>query len=214
MSIQIRNENEKDYVEVENLIRRSFYNLYIPGCMEHYLAHIMRDHKDFIKELDFVLEKDGKIIGQIMYTKAVLVDENKERKEILTFGPICVDKAYQREGYGKMLIEHSFEKAKELGYDCVVIFGNPGNYVSRGFKSCLRYNVCLEGDVYPSAMLVKVLKDGALDGRKYYYYDSEVMHIDEKDAFAYDETFEEKLEKQELPCQEEFFIHSHAVLNP
>ena len=111
-----------------------------------------------------------------------------------------------------MLIDYSLQKATQMGYDCVVIFGHPRNYVGHGFKSCLRYQVCLEGDVFPAAMLVKELKAGALDGRKYYYYDSEVMHVDEKDALVFDETFSKQLEKLETPSQEEFFIQSHSYL--
>ena len=151
--IQIRNEEEKDYKEVEAIIRKSFYNLYVPGCVEHYLAHVMRRHEDFVPELDLVLEMDGKIIGSIMYTKAKLVDEVGEEKEILTFGPVCILPGYQRKGYGKMLLERSFEKAASMGYDVIVIFGSPGNYVGRGFKSCKKYNICMENGICPAAMM-------------------------------------------------------------
>ena len=115
--IKIRNEEEKDYSIVEELTREAFYNQYVPGCVEHYLVHIMRRHKDFIPELDFVLERDGQVIGNIMYTKARLVDEAGAEKEILTFGPVCVAPKYQRMGYGKKLMEHSFAQAVQLGYD-------------------------------------------------------------------------------------------------
>lgn len=125
--INIRNEKEADYKIVEDITRRAFYNLYIPGCIEHYLVHIMRGHEDFIAELDFVLELDGQIIGNIMYTKAKLVDRNGKEKEILTFGPVSIAPEYQRMGYGKMLMEYSFEKAVSLGYDVIVIFGSPAN---------------------------------------------------------------------------------------
>jgi len=129
----------------------------------------MRTHKDFIPELDFVIEVDGQVIGNIMYTKAKLIDESGVEKEILSFGPVSILPEYQRRGYGKKLIEYSFEKAAALGYDVIVIFGNPGNYVSLGFKSCKKYNVCLENGIYPTAMLVKELKPGTLDGRKWVY---------------------------------------------
>ena len=109
----------------------------------------MRQHKDFLPELDFVIEKDGQIIGNVMYTKARLVDENGEEKQIITFGPVSILPEYQRMGYGKMLLEYSFEKAAGLGYEVIVIFGNPGNYVSRGFKSCKKYNVCIEDGTFP-----------------------------------------------------------------
>ena len=155
---------------MENVIRRAFWNLYVPGCAEHYVAHVMRPHGDFVPELDLVLERDGQIIGSIMYTKTRLVDEAGEEKQILTFGPVCILPEYQRMGYGKMLMEASFERAQTMGYEVIVIFGDPANYVGRGFKSCRRFNVCLEGDVFPSAMLVKELVPGTLDGRRWFYH--------------------------------------------
>lgn len=209
--IKIRNEQETDYKKVEEITRKAFYNLYIPGCAEHYLVHIMRQHKDFLPELDFVIEKDGQIIGNVMYTKARLVDENGEEKQIITFGPVSILPEYQRMGYGKMLLEYSFEKTAGLGYEVIVIFGNPGNYVSRGFKSCKKYNVCVEDGTFPAAMLVKKLKADALDGRKWIYYDSPLMQIDEEEAQRFDDGLE-KMEKKYQPSQEEFYIHSHAFL--
>ena len=163
----IRLDTENDYRETENLAREAFWNLSVPGCDEHYFIHVMRSHEAFVPELGFVLEADGKIIGSIMYTKAKLVDENGTEKRILSMGPLCIHPDHQRKGYGKALLLHTFEKAVELGYDTVVNFGNPDNYVARGYKSCKKYNVCFEGDVYPAALLVKELKDGALDGRKW-----------------------------------------------
>lgn len=84
----------------------------------------MRDHPDFVPELDFVIELDGQVVGNIMYTRARLVDEAGGEKEILTFGPVCIAPEHQRKGYGKMLMEHSFEEARRLGYDTIVIFGS------------------------------------------------------------------------------------------
>lgn len=173
--IKIRNERETDYKTVEDITRKAFYNLYIPGCAEHYLVHIMRGHEDFIAELDFVIELDGQVIGNIMYTKAKLIDEAGTKKETLTFGPVCIAPEHQRKGYGKMLLEHSFREALVLGYDAVVIFGSPVNYVSSGFKSCKKYNVCLENNKFPAAMMVKELTPNVFDGRKWTYYDSPVM---------------------------------------
>jgi len=209
--IRIRNEEESDYETVEKITRQAFWNLYVPGCNEHYLVHVMRSHEDFVPELDLVIEVNGQVIGNIMYTKAKLVDESGNEKEILTFGPVCIIPEYQRMGYGKMLIEDSFKRAVALGYDVIVIFGNPGNYVGRGFKSAKKFNVCLENDIFPSAMLVKELKPDVLDGRKWVYYDSPVMKIDEKDAERFDESLE-KMEKKFQPSQEEFYIHSHSTI--
>ena len=209
--VLIRQEEENDYPIVEDIVRKSFYNVYMPGCTEHYLAHVMRRHADFIPQLDLVLELDGQIIGSIMYTKARLAGQAGEEKEILTFGPVCVWPAYQRKGYGRQLMEYSFAKAKEMGWDTIVIFGDPNNYVSRGFQSCKKHNVCLPDGTFPAAMLVKELTPNALGKRKWAYYQSEAMEIDGQEAERFDEALE-KLEKKHLPSQETFYIRSHAVI--
>jgi Predicted acetyltransferase len=209
--IRIRNEEKADYEKVEEITRKAFWNLYFPGCNEHYLVHVMRSHKDFLSELDLVIEADDQIVGNIMYTTAKLIDEAGAEKEILTFGPVCILPEYQRKGYGKKLIEHSFEKAIALGYDVIVIFGNPNNYVSRGFKSCKKYNVCLENGEYPSAMMVKELKPDILDGRKWFYRQSPVFEFDEKEAERFDEGLE-RMEKKYQPSQEEFYIHVNSII--
>lgn len=209
----IRLERQEDYRAVENLTREAFWNLSVLGCDEHYLVHVMRNHEDFIPELDFVIEADGKIIGNVMYVKAKLSDEKGEKKNILSFGPVCIHPDYQRRGYGKALLEYSFEKAIQLGYDTIVIYGNPDNYVARGFKSCKKYNVCLEGDIYPCAMLVKELKEGSLDGRKWCYLESPVATLcgDVEAVAKFDAQFPPK-EKKWQPSQEEFYIHSHSII--
>lgn len=209
--VLIRKEEEKDYQAVEDVTRRAFYNVYSPGCSEHFMIRNMRKHEDFIPELAFVVELDGKIIGNIMYTRSKLVDEKGEEKEILSFGPVSIDPEYQRKGYGKQMIELSFERAQELGYDTVVIFGSPANYINRGFQCCKKWNVCVGDGKFPTAMLVKVLKEGALDGRKWVYHESPALEIDEDEALAYDNTLE-KMEKKYLPSQEEFYIISHSFV--
>lgn len=209
--LNIRNERESDYKKVEDITRKAFYNVYVPGCMEHYLVHIMRGHEDFIPELDFVIEVDGQTVGNIMYTKSKLTDEGGTEKEIVTFGPVSILPKYQRKGYGKMLIEHSLKRAAELGYEAVVIMGSPANYVGSGFQCCRKYNVCVEKGKYPAAMLVKELKPGALDGRLWFYSDSPVMNVDEREAQAFDDGLE-KMEKKWMPSQEAFYIMSHAFV--
>jgi len=209
--IKIRNEEEADYKRVEEITRKSFWNLYVPGCVEHYLVHVMRSHEDFLPDLDLVIEVDNQIIGNIMYTKTKLIDEYGEEKDIITFGPVCILPEYQRKGYGRKLMEYSFVRATAFDYDVIVIFGNPNNYVSRGFKSCKKYNVCLENGSYPAAMMVKELRPDVLDGRKWVYHQSPVFEIDEQDAERFDESLE-KMEKKYQPSQEEFYIHSHSII--
>lgn len=207
----IRRETEADYPVVECLMRDAFWDLYVPGCDEHYLAHIMRGHEDFIPELDFVVEVNGVIVGSVMYTKSKLVDDSGEEKQTLTFGPIAILPGYQRKGYGKILLAHSFQKAAELGYDVIVIFGSPDNYVGRGFKSGKRYNICLESGEFPFAMLVKELTPGVLDGRRWVFQESPVYNFDGAEAQTYDTLFEPR-EKTVQPSQEVFYIQIHSVI--
>ena len=162
-------------------------------------------------ELDYVCELDGQVIANVMYTKSRLVDEQGNVTEILTFGPIGVSPEMQRRGIGKALLEKSFNEAVRMGYKAIVIFGNPDNYVTSGFRSCKRYNVCLEGDIFPTALLVKELEQNFFDGRKYYFHESEAFEINDSEAEAFDKTFEYR-EKAFQPSQEEFYIHSHSVI--
>ena len=211
-NIIVRPETEQDYRAVEELTRNAFWNVYKPGADEHYFVHMMRCHPDFIPELAFVLEKDGAIIGSIMYTKAWLEDEQGARKEIVSFGPICVAPEYQRQKLGKILIEHSFDVARKMGYDVNIIFGNPGNYVSRGFVSCKKKNVSfIVPENYPTALLVAELAPDVLDGKKWMYIPSTAADCceDAEAVEAFDKSFPKK-EKKWMPSQEEFYIYSHS----
>ena len=208
----IRLEKPEDYRAVEELTRDAFWNVYKPGADEHYFVHQMRSHPDFIPELAFVADLDGRIIGNIMYTKAWLEDEEGKRKEIVSFGPVCVAREYQRQKVGKALIEHSFEVACGMGYDVNINFGNPGNYVGRGFVSCKKKNVCFgAAGNFPTALLVCELVPGALDGRQWMFIPSTADSCCEDTAAveAFDATFPPK-EKKWMPSQEEFYIYSHS----
>ena len=208
----IRPETEKDYRAVEEMTREAFWNVYKPGADEHYLVHSMRSHPDFIPALAFVAELDGRIVGNIMYTKAWLEDEEGNRKEILTFGPLTVAREYQRRKVGKALIEHSFGAARGMGYDTVAIFGNPGNYVSRGFVSCKKKHVSLGlKDNFPTALLVCELVPGALEGKKWSFIASTAADCCDDTAAveAFDTSFPPK-EKKWMPSQEEFYIYCHS----
>ena len=208
----IRPETEKDHRAVEELTREAFWNVYKPGADEHYFVHQMRNHPDFIPELAFVAELNGRIIGNIMYTKAWLENGKGERKEILSFGPLCVAREYQRQKVGRGLIGHSFEAARRLGYDVNINFGNPGNYVGSGFVSCKKKNVsfAVEGN-YPTALLVCELIPDALKGEKWMYIPSTAADCCEDTAAVekFDAGFPPK-EKKWMPSQEEFYIYSHS----
>ena len=133
-TVKIRNEVETDYKTVEDMTRKAFWNLYVPGCDEHYLVHVMRTHEDFVPELDFVIERDNQVIGNIMYTKAKLIDESGQEKDILTFGPVCIMPKHQRKGYGKLFIEFLWNYYKE----CKTLYVGTGDSLLTipFYKSC------------------------------------------------------------------------------
>ncbi len=208
--LTIRLETPQDHRAVEQLTREAFWNVYKPGCDEHYYAHCLRSHPDFIPELDFVLEREGQLIGSILYSRTRLLSETGETKEILSFGPLCIAPEFQRRGYSRLLIDHSFARAKALGYEAVVILGSPANYVGRGFVSCKKKNVSLYG-TYPAALLVKELVPGVLDGRQWQFLDSDAALCCEDTAAvaAFDAQFPPR-EKAWAPSQEAFYIYSHS----
>lgn len=207
----IRNEQKEDIRIVEELIRNAFWNVHVPGATEHFMAHQMRTHKDFVDELNMVAEIDGKIVGSIMYTSGKLICEDGTIKKCLSFGPLAVHPDYQRKGISKALIETTLESAKNMRYESVIIFGHPSNYITRGFISCHRVNICIGKGIFPTAMLVKPLIDDAFDGRRWKYIESDAYEFDVNDAEEYDKFFPYK-EKKYLQCQEEFYIYSHSCI--
>lgn len=127
--LMIRLEKEDEYFEVEKLVRECFYDVYRPKCLEHYVLHCLRNDPDFVKELDFVLIKDNKIIGQVIFVKSHIYLDDGQVKDILTMGPICIDKSYQKKGYGKYLLDYSIDVATKLGYKAILIEGDI-NFIS------------------------------------------------------------------------------------
>ena len=141
----IRVEEEWDYSTVESLVRESFWNVYRPGCTEHYVLHHLRSNPDFIPELAFVMEVDGKIIGQNVFVKAQITKSNGIAFPILTMGPICIANEYKRKGYGKILLDYSLEKAKALGYGAVCFERNIDFYGKSGFDYASKFGVNYAG---------------------------------------------------------------------
>ena len=88
--IIIRNEEEKDYRVTENLTREAFWNVYRPGCMEHYVLHCLRKDKAFVPELDFVMELNGEMIGQVIYVRSEIESDDGRKIPVMTFGPISI----------------------------------------------------------------------------------------------------------------------------
>lgn len=199
----IRSENTADHREVENLIREAFWNVYRPGCSEHFVMHMLRDDLAFVKELNFVMEKDGCLIGQNMFMRTVIKADNGNEVPVLTMGPICITPALKRQGYGKKLLDHSIEKAAQLGFGAVLFEGNIGFYGKSGFdyarKFGIRYHDMPE-DSDQSFFLCKELIPGYLDDVTGVYLTPQGYYVDDKDVDEFDKSFPPK-EKLKLPGQ-------------
>ena len=199
----IRLERKEEYREVENLVRESFWNVYRPGCLEHFVLNQLRKDPEFIKELDFVLEKSGKIIGQNMFMKAVIKADNGGEISILTMGPICISPELKRKGYGKILLDYSLEKAAELGYGAVCFEGNIEFYGKSGFTFAREYGIRYYGlpdGADDSFFLCKELIPGYLDDITGEYATPQGYFVDENKAEEFDKEFAYK-EKLKLSGQ-------------
>lgn len=201
--VMIRLERPEDYAEVENLIRESFWNVYRPGCLEHYVMHVLRSDPAFVKELDFVMEKDGRLIGQNMFMETVIERDGGGILPVLTMGPICIAPELKRKGYGKILLDHSLEEAAKLGYGAVLFEGNIAFYGKSGFdygrRFGIRYHDLPEG-ADDSFFLCKELVEGYLDGVTGVYQTPKDYYVSERDVEKFDKGFPPK-EKLKLPGQ-------------
>ena len=202
----IRQEREEENWDVENLVRESFWNVYRPGCQEHYVLHQLRNDPAFVKELDLVMEKEGQLIGQNMFMRAVIKADDGRDISIMTMGPICIAPEYKRQGYGKILLDHCLEKAAELGCGALCIEGNIDFYGKSGFTFArnfgIRYHDLPEG-ADDSLFLCKELIPGYLDGISGEYAPPEGYFAAEQNPEAFekfDAQFPPK-EKLKLPGQ-------------
>ena len=202
-SIMIRLEKKEEYREVEKMVRESFWNVYRPGCFEHYVLNQLRDDPAFVPELDFVMEQDGKLIGQNMFMRANIKADDGRTISIMTMGPICITPELKRKGYGKILLDYSLEKAKELGCGAVCFEGNIDFYGRSGFAPAstfgIRYHGLSEGED-ASFFLCKELIPGYLDGITGEYATPQGYFVDESEVETFDKEFPVK-EKLKLPGQ-------------
>lgn len=201
--IIIRNETPADYAAVEHLTREAFWNVYRPGCMEHYVLHVLRNDPAFVPELDLVMEQDGQIIGHVMYMRAAITANDGREIPIMTFGPISIHPDLQRRGLGKHLLETSMEKALALGAGALCIEGNLDFYGKSGFVVAgtrgIRYHGEPDQEIVPY-FLLKELKPGFLNGITGVYHIPQGYFVDEAAVEAFDRDFPPK-QKLKLPGQ-------------
>ena len=181
----IRLERKEEYRKVEELVRESFWNVYRPGCLEHYLLNQLRKNADFVKELDFVMEKDGELIGQNVFVKAIVKADDNRDIPIMTMGPICIAPKFQRKGYGKILLDYSIAKAASLGCGALCFEGNIDFYGKSGFTFARNFGIRYHGlpeDADDSFFLCKELTDGYLDGITGEYFTPQGYFISEEET--------------------------------
>lgn len=210
MDLLIRNERQDEFRAVEELTREAFWNVNFPGCVEHFCLHNMRGHADFIPELDFVAELNGKLAGNIVYTRGRLLDAKGETHGVISFGPIGVLPACQKQGIGSALIRHSLEKAAAMGFAAVCIYGDPRYYHRFGFRCAERHDISNAEGKFAAALMCLELFPGALHGMAGRFIESEAYQVDE-DAFkTYEVTFPPK-DKLVTGSQKEFQILASLV---
>ena len=199
----IRLEKKEEYREVENLVREAFWNVYRPGCSEHFVIHVLRDDPAFVKELDFVMEKDGELIGQNMFMRTVINADDGRVIPVLTMGPIGITPELKCHGYGKKLLDYSLEKAAAMGFGAVLFEGNIGFYGKSGFDYArnfgIRYHDLPEG-ADDSFFLCRELIPGYLNGITGVYQTPQGYYVDDADVEEFDKGFPLK-EKLRRPGQ-------------
>lgn len=210
MNISIRSEESKDYRRVEEIAREAFWNLYFPGCHEHYVIHKMRGHKDFINELTFLIEVDGQIAGAIFYTHSKIVSRDGKEYKTISFGPVFISPEYHRRGLGKMLIEHSIRVAKEMGHRAILTLGYPYHYEPYGFLGAKKYNISMEDGNFYKGLLALPLYEGALNHISGYAQFSDVFEVSQEEVDLYDRQFTPK-EKGYQESQKEYEISASMI---
>lgn len=192
MDISIRPENESDFRDVENMTREAFWDLYKPGCDEHLILHNMRSSPDFVKELDFVACEGDRIVGNIVYSKAKVINDDNRESEVLCMGPISVLPSYQKTGIGSLLMRHSIEKVRHLGYNGIIIFGDPEYYKKFGFINAKEYDIQTPSGENFDAFMALELRSGSLGEVSGKFFASDFFEVTEEELEIFEKEFPPK----------------------
>lgn len=192
MNISIRLEEENDYRDVEYMTREAFWNVYRPGCVEHLLVHKIRKVPAFVKELSFVACDNDRIVGNIIYSKAKIINAENNKYDVLCMGPIGVLPSYQKQGIGSLLMNYSIEKARQFGYKAILIFGNQDYYYRFGFLNAKEYGIQTSSGENFEAFMALELYDGGLKGISGRYYEDKVFNIAQDELEIFEKEFPHK----------------------
>ncbi len=185
--IKLRLEEERDYRLVEEITKEAFDGLHGPGCDEHLIAHKLRESDCYVKELAYVIEKENEVIGNIMYSKAII--KGSSEYEVLTFGPVSIKKSEQGKGYGSLLITHTINLAKELGYNGIVIYGHDKYYPRFGFVNAKDFNITTKDGENFDAFMALELSEGSLNDIEGRFYENEVFEVDQEELVNFEKQF-------------------------
>lgn len=188
-NIIIRLEAKRDYCAVEHLTRGAFWDVYKPGCDEHLVAHKLRHSQAFLPDLDYVAVQDGRIIGNIMYSVAQVINDSGCAYSVLTFGPLSVLPEFQRQGVGAALVRHSLAVARKTEHPAVIIFGNPAYYRRFGFENANKFGITTADGANFDAFMVLELHDHALKSIAGRFYEDEAFHIDPDELIEFEKAF-------------------------
>ena len=199
----IRPERQDEQRQVESLVRESFWNVYRPGCLEHYVLNQLRQDEAFVPELNFVMELEGRLIGQVIFMQAEIRVDDGRNIPIMTMGPICIANEYKRQGYGKILLDYGFHQAAKMGAGALCFEGNIDFYGKSGCMEASRYGIRYHGlpeGADASFFLCRELIPGYLEGITGEYATPKGYFVDEAEAEEFDKQFPPK-EKLKLPGQ-------------
>ena len=204
MELIIRAERPGDWAEAERVTREAFWNCYCPGCCEHYLLHTMRDCSAFVPELSLVALDGEKIVGHVAQIKGEIMGDDGVRRQVLTLGPISVLPEYQRQGVGSRLLAASRERAKALGFQAILLLGDPAYYGRQGFRPAEKLGIRTADGCYADALQVCVLTEGALSGAAGRYLEDPIYEVDLDAAADFDRQFPPKEPLADTPAQLRF----------
>ena len=204
MIIALRTAQPADYAGTEHVTREAFWNYYVPGCNEHYLLHIMRGSPSFIPELDVVAVHGGRIVGNIVYAASVIRTDDGKEYEVLGMGPIAVLPEYQRRGIGRRMISYTKDRAREMGFRAIFLYGDPDYYSRCGFVPAETLGIRTADNMCAAALQACELQRDSLSGLKGRYVEAAVYHMDEKRAAEFDRHFPAKKKLSGTPSQKRF----------
>jgi predicted N-acetyltransferase YhbS len=192
MNIEIRITDKENFKATENLTRETFWNLYNPGCSEHFILHKLRESNSYVEALDLIAINGGEIIGHIISTKAKVIDAKGNEHEVLCVGPFAVSSNLQGKGIGAELIKQSIAKANEMGFSGMILFGNPNYYSRFGFVNAQQFGITTKDGQNFDPFMALELGENRLSNVKGAFFEDSAFEFDESELNEFEKQFPKK----------------------